>query len=254
MKRTLLIVLLGLFAGAGASRLVPFAAALRSQRSRLPARMDEDRAEALRRAVRPDQGDPRSNRARACWRWPPRWRTCARNMTPSNVSGRPRAGRLSRVRAFRRAAPCRRPRVPHVDPASGRRCRPVMTAQQRERYLGLLGPVLQAGTNLLRELRLRRASRESDPASDQAGLQALQEGRDSALDELIARWQRPLFAFAWRYVQNRTDAHDLVAETFVRLHQQRDRLRLTPGFPPGCSPPFPISATTIIAGAAGTRP
>jgi RNA polymerase sigma-70 factor (ECF subfamily) len=65
----------------------------------------------------------------------------------------------------------------------------------------------------------------SDPASDQAGLQALQQGRDSALDELIVRWQRPLFAFAWRYVQNRTDAHDLVAETFVRLHQQRDRLR-----------------------------
>jgi len=65
----------------------------------------------------------------------------------------------------------------------------------------------------------------SDPVSDQAGLQALQEGRDSALDDLIARWQRPLFAFAWRYLQNRTDAHDLVAETFVRLHQQRDRLR-----------------------------
>jgi RNA polymerase sigma factor (sigma-70 family) len=65
----------------------------------------------------------------------------------------------------------------------------------------------------------------SDPVSDQAGLHALQEGRDSALDELIARWQRPLLAFAWRYLQNPTDAHDLVAETFVRLHQQRDRLR-----------------------------
>jgi RNA polymerase sigma-70 factor (ECF subfamily) len=66
----------------------------------------------------------------------------------------------------------------------------------------------------------------SDPVSDQGALQALREGRDSALDELIARWQRPLFAFAWRYVQNPTDAHDLVAETFVRLHQQRERLRL----------------------------
>ena len=65
----------------------------------------------------------------------------------------------------------------------------------------------------------------SDPVSDQAGLQALQGGRDSALDELIDRWQRPLLAFAWRYLQNQTDAHDLVAETFVRLHQQRDRLR-----------------------------
>lgn len=65
----------------------------------------------------------------------------------------------------------------------------------------------------------------SDPASDLASLQALRAGRDSALDQLIARWQRPLFAFAWRYVQNRADAHDLVAETFVRLHQQRQRLR-----------------------------
>jgi len=64
-----------------------------------------------------------------------------------------------------------------------------------------------------------------EPASDQACLQALQEGQDAALDQLIARWQRPLFAFAWRYVQNRTDANDLVAETFVRLHQQRSRLR-----------------------------
>jgi RNA polymerase sigma-70 factor, ECF subfamily len=65
----------------------------------------------------------------------------------------------------------------------------------------------------------------SEPASDLACLQALQEGEDSALDQLIARWQRPLFSFAWRYVQNDADAHDLVAETFVRLHQQRQRLR-----------------------------
>lgn len=65
----------------------------------------------------------------------------------------------------------------------------------------------------------------SDPASDLASLQALRAGQDSALDQLIARWQGPLYAFAWRYVQNRADAHDLVAETFVRLHQQRQRLR-----------------------------
>lgn len=65
----------------------------------------------------------------------------------------------------------------------------------------------------------------SDPASDPACLQALQQGQDEALHQLITRWQRPLFAFAWRYVQNQTDAHDLVAETFVRLHQQRLRLR-----------------------------
>jgi RNA polymerase sigma-70 factor (ECF subfamily) len=64
-----------------------------------------------------------------------------------------------------------------------------------------------------------------DPASDSACLLALQQGQDNALNQLMARWQRPLFAFAWRYVQNPTDAHDLVAETFVRLHQQRERLR-----------------------------
>lgn len=64
-----------------------------------------------------------------------------------------------------------------------------------------------------------------ESASDLVCLQALQKGQDDALNQLIARWQRPLFAFAWRYVQNQTDAHDLVAETFVRLHQQRARLR-----------------------------
>jgi RNA polymerase sigma-70 factor (ECF subfamily) len=66
----------------------------------------------------------------------------------------------------------------------------------------------------------------SEPVTDQACLQALQGGQDSALNQLITRWERPLFAFAWRYVQNQTDAHDLVAETFVRLHQQRERLRV----------------------------
>jgi hypothetical protein len=33
----------------------------------------------------------------------------------------------------------------------------------------------------------------SEPASDLACLQALQEGQDRALDQLITRWQRPLF-------------------------------------------------------------
>ena len=54
---------------------------------------------------------------------------------------------------------------------------------------------------------------------------ALQRGEDRALDAIMARWERPLFAFAWRYVQNETDAHDLLAETFVRLHRQRRHLR-----------------------------
>ena len=61
--------------------------------------------------------------------------------------------------------------------------------------------------------------------NETAWLAALRDGDDSSLNLIIERWEGPLFAFAWRYVQNISDAHDLVAETFVRLHQQRERLR-----------------------------
>jgi len=64
-----------------------------------------------------------------------------------------------------------------------------------------------------------------DPANDHACLLALKQGEAVALNRLIGRWQRPLHSFAYRYVQNSADAHDLVAETFVRLYQQRERLR-----------------------------
>ena len=64
-----------------------------------------------------------------------------------------------------------------------------------------------------------------DPAIDRASLVALSQGDSAALNRLIARWQRPLIAFAYRYVQNSADAHDLVATVFVRLYQQRTRLR-----------------------------
>jgi len=64
-----------------------------------------------------------------------------------------------------------------------------------------------------------------DPATDRASLVALQQGDAAALNRLIARWQRPLISYAYRYVQNSADAHDLVASLFVRFYQQRDRLR-----------------------------
>lgn len=65
----------------------------------------------------------------------------------------------------------------------------------------------------------------TDPAADHASLRALQQGEAVELNRLIARWQRPLYGFAYRYLQNNADAHDLVIETFVRLYQQRERLR-----------------------------
>ena len=64
-----------------------------------------------------------------------------------------------------------------------------------------------------------------DHAQDLANLVALQQGEVAALNRLVDRWQRPLHHFAYRYVQNTADAQDLVAETFVRLYQQRLRLR-----------------------------
>lgn len=65
----------------------------------------------------------------------------------------------------------------------------------------------------------------ADSSADHADLLALRAGDDAALERLIARWEQPLFAFAWRYLRNTADARELAIETFVRLHQQRARLR-----------------------------
>ena len=65
----------------------------------------------------------------------------------------------------------------------------------------------------------------TDSAIDRASLAGLRRGDAEALNRLIGRWQRPLLGFAFRYVRNSADAQDLVAEAFVRLYQQRARLR-----------------------------
>ncbi len=65
----------------------------------------------------------------------------------------------------------------------------------------------------------------TDPVTDRESLLGLQRGDASALNRLIARWQRPLLAFAYRYVQNSADAQDLVSEAFVRLYTRRAKLR-----------------------------
>jgi RNA polymerase sigma factor (sigma-70 family) len=63
-----------------------------------------------------------------------------------------------------------------------------------------------------------------NPGSEMADWQALRAGDDAALNRIIARWEKPLFSFAWRYVRNTADAGDLAAEVFVRLYQNRERL------------------------------
>lgn len=64
-----------------------------------------------------------------------------------------------------------------------------------------------------------------DTQTDLRLLEELRNGRDSALNEIIERWERPLAGFAWRYVQNETDAKDLVQETFVKVYKNKDRFR-----------------------------
>lgn len=63
-----------------------------------------------------------------------------------------------------------------------------------------------------------------NPGSDLTDWHALRAGDDDALGRMIARWEKPLFNFAWRYVRNSADARDLSAEVFVRLYQNRERL------------------------------
>lgn len=61
--------------------------------------------------------------------------------------------------------------------------------------------------------------------SDALRLERLKLGDDLALNRIMGRWQRPLLSFALRYVHSAADADDLVIETFVRLYQNRRRLR-----------------------------
>lgn len=66
--------------------------------------------------------------------------------------------------------------------------------------------------------------------SDAALMLRLQSGEDSALNELMTRWQRPVVDFIYRYIGHRDDAIDLAQETFVRVFEKRHRYRPTGKF------------------------
>lgn len=65
----------------------------------------------------------------------------------------------------------------------------------------------------------------AETETDELRLQRLKLGDDLALNRIMGRWQRPLLSFAIRYVHSAADADDLVIETFVRLYQNRHKLR-----------------------------
>src|SRR6266566_2037312 len=56
------------------------------------------------------------------------------------------------------------------------------------------------------------------------------EGDDSALNQLIARWQKPLHSLILRYVGNYTDSIELAEETFVRVYHHRHRFNFKSEF------------------------
>jgi RNA polymerase sigma-70 factor (ECF subfamily) len=51
----------------------------------------------------------------------------------------------------------------------------------------------------------------------------LQNGEESALNQLMAEWQTPLVSFIYRYIGDHSGALDLAQETFVRVYQNRLR-------------------------------
>lgn len=71
----------------------------------------------------------------------------------------------------------------------------------------------------------------SEHENDAICLGQLQSGDDLALNRIMFRWQFPLLSFARRYVRNESDAEDLVIDAFVRLYQNRRKLRKKTNLP-----------------------
>jgi len=62
-----------------------------------------------------------------------------------------------------------------------------------------------------------------DTLDDSVLMDRVAKGDKNALCELIDRWEKPLYGFVFRYVQDREAVKELVAETFIRLYGARDR-------------------------------
>ncbi len=56
-------------------------------------------------------------------------------------------------------------------------------------------------------------------------MERLRLGDDSALNEIMERWEKPLVAFLYRYAANWSVALDLAQEAFVKVYQSRARYR-----------------------------
>jgi len=68
--------------------------------------------------------------------------------------------------------------------------------------------------------------------TDEILLERLQGGRDSALETLLGRYQKPLYSFAFRMLGSRENAEDAFQETFIRVHRRRMTFRKGARFRP----------------------
>ncbi|HET9376380.1 MAG TPA: sigma-70 family RNA polymerase sigma factor [Chthoniobacterales bacterium] len=71
-------------------------------------------------------------------------------------------------------------------------------------------------------------SRDDD--ADLERMARLIDGDDSALDELMRRWQKPLLSFILRYVGNEIDSVEIAQEAFVRVYHNRHRFNFKSKF------------------------
>ena len=60
---------------------------------------------------------------------------------------------------------------------------------------------------------------------DRTAMLRLRAGEDTALNELMTRWQQPLVGFILRYVGSEAEALDLAQETFFRVYESRHRYK-----------------------------
>lgn len=75
---------------------------------------------------------------------------------------------------------------------------------------------------------------ENDPGevTDEALMEALQNGDDHALATLMHRWELGVKAFLLRLGVPAADVEDVAQEAFLRLYQKRDRYRVGAAFKP----------------------
>lgn len=66
--------------------------------------------------------------------------------------------------------------------------------------------------------------------ADLQDIRQLQAGDESALDRIMARHKHPLYRFICCQVHDAGDAQEILADTFVRVYQKRDRFLPTGRF------------------------